>query len=378
MVTHSWGGGTQRHVDDLIIAVSGLVNVVNLRIVESGLELTIPKYPNHSVLKIANNKYDSLIKSLRAFGVIRVHIHQILGREAILRSLIEELSVPFDITIHDYYIVCPQQHLHTRYIATYCGEFGVEQCNRCIGEYNSFDARDIVNWRNSHAWFVENADRVVCPSVDVKNRIARYYPKANLVIAPHEASSAKSWVVNAPQVTIDQRLRVTIIGRLTAHKGREIVETCVREGADMPIEFSLIGAAQPPFGQEISKAFLETGIYHESELGYFLKSLAPHVIWFPVQVPETYSYTLTAAIDSGLPIVASRIGALPERLDGRPLTWFMDDVAASPSEWLGMFELIRERLLKSPTAQQVGKRAVSEPYYPERYLEFVDSDKPRH
>ena len=95
-------------------------------------------------------------------------------------------------------------------------------------------------------------------------------------------------------------------------------------------------------------------------------------------MPETYSYTLTAAIDSGLPIVAARIGALPERLAGRPLTWFMDDVAASAGEWLALFELIRERLLISPAALQVGKRAVSEPYYPKRYLEFVDLDKRRH
>ena len=276
-------------------------------------------------------------------------------------------------------ILCAHRYIFTRQTITkYCGELGVEQCNKCIGEYNSFDARDIVDWRNSHAWFVENADRVICPSMDVKNRIARYYPNANFVIAPHEASSAESWVVNAPQVTIDQRLRVTIIGHLTALKGREIVEACVREGANLPIEFSLIGAAQPPFGQEIAKAFLETGIYRESDLVGHLKNLAPHVIWFPVQVPETYSYTLTAAIDSGLPIVASRIGALPERLGGRPLTWFMDDVAASASEWLAMFELIRERLLISRAAQQVGERAVSEPYYPERYLEFIGSDRRRH
>ena len=378
MVTHSWGGGTQRHVDDLVNAVSGSINVIILRIVESGFELRVPKYTDHNVLEISKNKYDILTTTLRAFAVSRVHIHQILGNETILRSLIEELSIPFDITIHDYYIVCPQIHLHTRTITQYCGELGVEQCNKCILEYNNFDARDIEDWRNRHAWFVENADRVICPSMDVKNRIARYYLKANFVIAPHEASSAESWVVNAPQVGIDQRLRVTIIGHLTALKGREIVEACVREGANKPIEFSLIGAAQPPFGQEIAKTVLETGIYHEFDLAGHFKSLAPHVIWFPIQVPETYSYTLTAAIDSGLPIVASRIGALPERLGGRPLTWFMDDVAASASEWLAMFELIRECLVISPAAQQVGERAVSEPFYPERYLEFIDSDRPRH
>ncbi len=42
-------------------------------------------------------------------------------------------------------------------------------------------------------------------------------------------------------------------------------------------------------------------------------------LFFPSQVPESYSYTLTKAMESGLPIVATAIGALPERLHGHPL-----------------------------------------------------------
>jgi hypothetical protein len=44
----------------------------------------------------------------------------------------------------------------------------------------------------------------------------------------------------------------------------------------------------------------------------------PDVIWFPSQVPESYSYTLSVALDSGAAIVASAMGALPERLAGHP------------------------------------------------------------
>ena len=57
------------------------------------------------------------------------------------------------------------------------------------------------------------------------------------------------------------------------------------------------------------------------DLPRLIARVRPHVIWFPGQVPETYSYTLTAAIAAGLPIVASGIGSFPERLEGRPLTW---------------------------------------------------------
>ena len=55
-------------------------------------------------------------------------------------------------------------------------------------------------------------------------------------------------------------------------------------------------------------------------------------MWFPDQVPETYSYTLSVALASGLPIVASALGALPERLAQHPraatVPW-----NAAPADW---------------------------------------------
>ena len=76
-------------------------------------------------------------------------------------------------------------------------------------------------------------------------------------------------------------------------------------------------------------------------------------MWFPAQWPETYSYTLSAAIDAGLPIVATRIGAFPERLEGRPLTWLVDPEAPA-EEWLAVFDKVRGELArqrKPPTGK---------------------------
>ena len=253
IVTHSWGGGTERHVNDLVDAVDGLVNVISLHIVDGVIELRIPKSLGHSVLRLADNQYDVLRNVLYSFRLIRVHIHQLLGREALLRSIIVDLAIPFDMTIHDYYIVCPQIHLHAQTSPGYCGELGVEQCNRCIRDYNSFSADDIVDWRTSHAWFVEKASRVICPSRDVQNRIAKYYPRAKAIVVPHEAVLANSWTVKSPRLPIDGRLRVTVIGHLTSLKGRELVEACVRQGAHLKMDFTLIGATQPPFAPETAK-----------------------------------------------------------------------------------------------------------------------------
>ncbi|MFZ7112438.1 MAG: hypothetical protein ACOWYE_12205, partial [Desulfatiglandales bacterium] len=69
----------------------------------------------------------------------------------------------------------------------------------------------------------------------------------------------------------------------------------------------------------------------------------PHLIWFPAQWPETYSYTLSAALESGRPLVVPDIGAFPERVRGRPLTWV--EPWDKPSDrWLEFFLDLRDRL----------------------------------
>ena len=74
------------------------------------------------------------------------------------------------------------------------------------------------------------------------------------------------------------------------------------------------------------------GQYVDAELPRLIAEEKPDVLLFAAQVPETYAYTLSVALDSGLPIVATALGAFTERLAGRPRTvtvpW-----DAPPSTW---------------------------------------------
>ena len=95
--------------------------------------------------------------------------------------------------------------------------------------------------------------------------------------------------------------------------------------------------------------------------------MKPHVVWFPAQWPETYSYTLSAAIDAGLPIVASRIGAFPERLAGRPLTWLVGP-AASTEEWRAVFEQARVELMGRRKLSAGKPRKSTADFYCDQYV----------
>jgi glycosyltransferase involved in cell wall biosynthesis len=74
------------------------------------------------------------------------------------------------------------------------------------------------------------------------------------------------------------------------------------------------------------------GQYADEDLATLIASERPDVIWFPAQVPETYSYTLSAALAAGTAIVVSALGALPERTSSHPravvVRW-----DATPAEW---------------------------------------------
>jgi len=54
------------------------------------------------------------------------------------------------------------------------------------------------------------------------------------------------------------------------------------------------------------------------ELDALIAAGVGDVCFFPAQCPEVFSYTLSAALDSGLPIVVAGIGALPERAAASP------------------------------------------------------------
>ena len=82
--------------------------------------------------------------------------------------------------------------------------------------------------------------------------------------------------------------------------------------------FRLLGSTTEPMPQSPDVPLTIHGQYVDAELPRLIAAEKPDVLLFPAQVPETYAYTLSVALASGLPIVASALGAFPERLAGRP------------------------------------------------------------
>jgi glycosyltransferase involved in cell wall biosynthesis/SAM-dependent methyltransferase len=339
-VTHQLGGGVAQHIDELTQLTAATVIWLTLTPVSSSsctLECSRSGYRFTLMLRGAA-EHELLTSVVRACGAERIHIHHLLGHGAGMDRMVQDLALPYDFTVHDYYAICPQINLSDEH-GKYCGEPDEASCNRCLARRPKAEALDISSWRAKHAWLLQ-ADRVIAPSVDAADRMTRYFPQARVLAAAHPTPSLPVAVEPRPLAS-GERLRVAVLGVMAIHKGLELLEQCAESAArsGLPLAFSLVGSVEG--SGEAGDALTQTGRYRLDDLPALLERVAPHIVWFPARWPETFSYTLSSCLDLGLPVAAHDLGAFPSRVADRPWSWILP-VTFSAADWIEFFLRIRQ------------------------------------
>jgi len=346
-VLHGVGGGTRRHVHELSAHLQGRAHFLTLTpLADHRLRLQWDA-PGEAFTRDYHGleQADELLALLRNIGVAHVHYHHLLGLHPDLMRLPEQLQVTYDFTAHDYYNACPQIALVDENHA-YCGERGVAQCTECLCGRPAPTGETIEDWRLRHRLFLNGARAVLAPSRDAAQRMAHYFPAANIRHAPH-LDIAPGTPLPQPgprRLSPGANLRVFVVGALSRIKGGETLEIVSLEAARLqaPIELHLLGYPHLPMRQQPHASLTVHGAYEDADLPLLLARLQPDLIWFPARWPETYSYTLSACLQAGLPIIATDLGAFPERLAGRPWSW-IHPWNTPPGDWLALLLELRAR-----------------------------------
>ncbi len=327
-LTHGWGGGVARHIDDIIGIVSDAASVLLLRPGQpggpEGVQLSwVNADDTWEAFFPIPGGWGDLITTLRGIGVARVHLHHTHRLPEAALSLATALGAPLDVTLHDYLTVCPQHNLADA-SGRYCGEPDANGCNRCIAERPHAWDTDIAAWRSRWGALMRSADRIWAPSHDLARRLRQYHPAVNIEVMPHP---------EAPSPRVSPPTRVLVPGGLSPIKGLETVSRCATDASArrLPIFFRVLGhlAAAVPVWPEVPLSV--SGTYPEGRLPELIALERGDVVFLASQVPESYSYTLTAALESGLPIVAMGHGAFVERLEGRAMATLLPP-GSSPAE----------------------------------------------
>ncbi len=211
----------------------------------------------------------ALLRLLRALRVRRVILHHALGHHACVRGLAAALGVKQEIVIHDYASFCPRVALLARPDAAapprYCGEPEVKTCIACCardesGIYEALPVPRLI--ARSRAEF-SAAARVIAPSADAAQRIARHFPGIQPHITPWE-DDALPLRLTPPGAG---RRRIAVIGGIGPSKGFDLLTDCARDAAsrNLALEFIVVGSSADDAALlETGRVFV-SGAYQEGE-----------------------------------------------------------------------------------------------------------------
>jgi GT2 family glycosyltransferase/glycosyltransferase involved in cell wall biosynthesis len=307
--THDRRGGVERHIEELAALTAADVEVLLLRPHRrSYVSLTwLREGESFALWFHAEREWDTLVALLRAIGITRVHIHHIHGLPQGVLGLAQSLGAGCDLTLHDYFPICPQYQMLDA-LGHYCNEPDAGGCRRCLEGPPPWWKLTIDQWRAAFRPLLAQA-RVLAPSVESARRIARYFPDARVEVWPHFETRTNESAV----------FKVLVPGGISPAKGFDVLVACARDAKAraLPLHFRVLGYIAKPLPPWPELPLTFTGEFPEGTLASLIALERGDAFFFPVQWPETFSYTLSEALATALPIVACDLGALRERLAGR-------------------------------------------------------------
>ncbi len=234
------------------------------------------------------------------------------------------------LSLHDYFLLCPEYHLVLPE-ARRCGKPGVQpddaECQRCLAAKRytpSGMQTPLTEYLAERAaitrQIVEAVDVIIAPSIFVRNRYVQAYGEAisgKIVVIPHGVDVPR----RSPRPPRQKTLRVAFLGNMTDRKGGHVLLEAARKLRGKPVRFEVFGNVQPEFVDAAAQAgVILHGPYRPETLPRLLAGVDLAAILSVVD--EVFCLTLSEAQAMGVPVIASSVGAMSERVvDG--LTGFL-------------------------------------------------------
>jgi len=364
-ITHSWSGGVAQWIESFIDADQGGVNLqLRSEGPESGsgcgqrfslylanrLETPVASWwlqpPIHSTAD-ENSLYRKILQDISTrYGVGRIVVSSLIGHS--LDAL--ATSLPTIQVLHDYYPRWPLLGIHP---GPYLQQARAASLARAFEENTllpEFGDRDASGWETlGERWresIVNWGVRVAAPSRSVANLLRQLDPawsEIDIEIIPHGLPELPGRAKVLPRDREDGRLRLVIPGRIQEGKGQSLLLEALPE-LTRYAQIYLLGA-----GKSGERFFGKSGVdvivqYDRAELRDLLAGIGPHAAGLLSIVPETFSYTLSEMQQLDIPVIATRVGSLEERVSHGESGWLIEPDAPSLVKCIRQLAADREQI----------------------------------
>lgn len=338
-VSHGWGGGLWRWVEDAMEANAGdelAVRHLVLRPVGDWnafcqtliLSDSLHGAPLASwtltrpILSTAINhhEYQQILTDIIAeYGVSRLMVSSVIGHA--LQIL--ETGLPTLIVCHDFFPICPPILANWETPCTSCNDERMQRCLAQNPEHRFFRHEGFSHWQMIRDAYVarvrQHAIPMVAPTPSVAKRLQSLSPDLvnhDFHVIPHglprQLIDTMTPMRNLQHKPGD-RLRIVILGGSGDHKGSKLLLDSIAELTEFA-DVVLLG-----FGSACDQFQGRAGVtcvprYQRSKLGELLVSHAPDLGLLLSTVSETFSYTLSELHAAAIPVAATALGAFADRI----------------------------------------------------------------
>lgn len=329
-VIHSKSGGTFKHLQDLMeyvereydcyllfshIHLMKLYHFNNKKFQKiSEWKLNTRWWAEKIYIDEYKNIYFNILINL---NIDIVHLHHMMHNSFDLPKITKILNIPTVMTIHDFFLVCPCFTLLNENFE-YCKGICNDNLMNCQIPSQGITQKKIIKsfikeWRLNVNQMFKNIDYFVTMSVDTKNIFNNIFPnvfKDNIKIIEHGTDyiNINENLFEVPSE--DKPIKLLCTGNILPHKGSKFIKELYELDKNANIEFHFLGQTD----ENLKDIGIHHGEYELKDLISHIRDIKPSFICIFSIWPETFCYTLSEAWAFKIPVLASKIGVIEERM----------------------------------------------------------------
>jgi len=264
-----------------------------------------------------------------------VHFQHLFKLSASLIPLARRMGVPVVVTLHDHWFICYTIQLLRPDLEVCSGpSFGLK-CAGCAKPDWPYGLRALLGplltplflFRTAYVKrCLEQADLIITPSAFVKEEFIAHGFSSNNILVSDNGTRPLSPPFHPPQLWGGKRggerdssegLRFGYIGTVQKHKGVHALIEVFNHIDDPSVELKIFGdpLIAPDYYAHVQRMARNpriqfSGVFDNAEVGRVLSGI--DVLVVPSVWPENSPLTIHEAYLAKIPVIASRIGGIPE------------------------------------------------------------------
>ena len=329
ILIHDWNdvknnvGGTTLHVFDLINKMRNMYNFHVLAPSNGIYKLTsyfentekiinFEGVDSYSLYGFYNNKYKEMIENIiEGFRIDTIHIHHMIGHFFDVVDVAKKYEVYTSITLHDFYCLCPSINMLYK-MEKYCPNLKEKNCGECLLYKKGIRNNIIGNWNEKWNEFLLQIDKIIVPSQNTKKEINKIYKNIKIDVIEHGIDLEKNNYISS--IEDKNEYNIAFVGVMSIHKGGRILQELIKKTRGKNIKIHLFGTSEFKELEKNKSNYIYHGKYKREDLPKLIAENNINLVCNFSIWAETYSYTLTEEIASGVPVLSFDIGAVGDRI----------------------------------------------------------------